>query len=63
MELINKIPKDWRDLVTRALWTFSQSFLAVLAVSQEPFTSAAVVAAAAAGLSAVKTWFVNRNRD
>jgi hypothetical protein len=51
------------DLVQRAAWTFLQAFIAALA--SMPFTNAdgfvvVLVAALAAGLSAVKTSLVER---
>lgn len=47
---------NWKDLIGRAAWTFAQAAVAVLLVSDTPFSKAAVVAALAAGLSAVKTF-------
>lgn len=48
------------DVVVRAFKTFVQAFIAVWLVSDNPFSKNAVVAAAAAGVSAVwnivKTW-------
>lgn len=44
------------DLVERAVWTFGQAFIAVLLVTPEPFTKVALVAAAAAGASALKSF-------
>lgn len=44
------------DLLERAAWTFLQAFAAVLLVSNEPFSRTAVVAAVAAGISALKTF-------
>lgn len=46
----------WRDLIGRAAWTFVQAAAAVLLVSDQPFGKAAIVAAVAAGISAVKTF-------
>lgn len=46
----------WLDLAERAAWTFLQAAVAVLAVSNEPFSKAAMIAAAAAGISAAKTF-------
>lgn len=43
------------DLAERAAWTFVQAAIAVLAVSNVPFGKATIVAAAAAGISAVKS--------
>lgn len=51
------------DLLERALWTFVQTAVAVLAVSNEPFSKAALLAAAAAGLSAVKTVVLAKVRN
>ena len=44
------------DLLSRALWTFGQAAAAVLVMTNEPFSKAALIAAFAAGVSAVKTW-------
>jgi len=41
------------DIVVRAFKTFVQAALAVVLVSDQPFSKAAVVAAVAAGISAV----------
>lgn len=46
------------DLGTKALWTFLQAFVAVLLLTPEPFTKIALISAAAAGLSALKTFLV-----
>lgn len=46
----------WKDLLGRAAWTFVQAAVAVLLVSDQPFGKVAIVAALAAGLSAVKTF-------
>ncbi len=43
------------DLLERAAWTFAQAAIAVLAVSNVPFSKATLVAAAAAGVSALKS--------
>lgn len=55
---------NWRDLIERAAWTFLQGALAVWLLSDEPFSTQALVGAAGAGLSAVKTlivtWLQNR---
>mgnify|MGYP006136719961 CR=1 FL=1 len=45
-----------KDLAGRAAWTFAQAFLAVLLVTPEPFSKVALVAAVAAGVSALKTF-------
>lgn len=45
-----------KDVWTRAIWTFVQAFIASLLVTGA--SKAALVAAAAAGLSAVKTYWV-----
>lgn len=46
----------WFNLIERAAWTFLQAGFAVLAVSDEPFSKAALIAAFAAGVSAIKTF-------
>lgn len=46
----------WKDLVLRAAWTFAQAAVAVLLVADQPLSKVAIVAALAAGLSAVKTF-------
>lgn len=56
------------QLVERALWTAAQSFLTVLVAAGTDYINvatwkAAVVAAGAAGLSALKTAVVSRNAD
>lgn len=56
---------DWRDIGTRAAWTFLQAFLAVFVVSGDwsevaSSATAAAVAAVAAVLSMAKTWLVQR---
>lgn len=43
---------DYRDIGARALKTFIQAALAVMLVSDNPFSKAAVVAGVAAGISA-----------
>lgn len=53
------------DLVTRALWTFGQAFIAGLAVAASNVTDlatakVALLAAVAAGLSAVKTYALTK---
>lgn len=50
--------KQLQDLVKRAAWTFLQAALAVLAVTDQPFSKAGLIAACAAGLSALKTFVV-----
>lgn len=64
---------DWKDIATRALWTFSQAFLAVALVGAESIIDllfagdwgglwtvmlALGVAGLAAGLSALKTLLI-----
>ena len=64
---------NWRDIATRAAWTFLQAFLAVILVAGESIIDllfnadwtqlwtlllATVLAAVAAGLSALKTLIV-----
>lgn len=44
------------DAVERAAWTFVQAALAVLLVTAQPFSKAALVAAFAAGVSALKSF-------
>jgi len=56
---------NWKDLVTRAGWTFLQAFAAVWLLADDPqFDTQALIGAGGAGLSAVKTfavaWFANR---
>lgn len=56
---------NWRDLIERAAWTFLQGFAAAWLVTEDPqFDINALVGAAGAGLSAVKTlivtWLQNR---
>jgi len=53
---------DYRDVVERALWTAAQAFLAVFLVTDTSSLKAAVVAAAGAGLSVVKTAVTQRVR-
>lgn len=45
-----------KNIITRAAWTFVQAAAAVLAVTDQPFSRAGAVAAAAAGISAVKSY-------
>jgi hypothetical protein len=48
---------NWKDLVLRAVWTFVQAAGATLLVlDMDQLGTAALVAAVAAGLSAVKTY-------
>lgn len=47
-----------KDLAIKAGWTFVQAFFAVLLLTPEPFTKLAIIGAAAAGLSALKTFAV-----
>lgn len=47
------------DGAERAAWTFAQAFLAVLIVSNEPFSKTTLIAACAAGVSAFKTFVKN----
>jgi hypothetical protein len=64
---------NWRDIATRAAWTFLQAFLAVILVAGESIIDllfnadwtqlwtlfiATILAAVAAGLSALKTLIV-----
>lgn len=55
---------DWKNIVTRALWTFLEAFLVALpaTISIDTFSGAAwksvLLSAACAGLSAVKTFIV-----
>ena len=44
------------DILERAAWTALQAFVAVLLVSNQPFSKQALIAGAAAALSAVKTF-------
>lgn len=48
--------KQLRDLLERAAWTFAQAFVAVLLVSDQPFSKQALIAGVAAGISAIKTY-------
>ena len=69
---------NWRNLITRALWTFAQAFLAVILVSGETIIDllfkadwvglwtlmiATMVAGVAAGFSALKTLTVDLFRQ
>ena len=49
---------DWKDLAERAAWTFGQAFLVMWVAMDEPFTTEAFLAAAAGGVSALKTFIV-----
>ena len=49
---------NWRDLIERAAWTFVQGAVAVWVISDEPFTTQALVGAIGAGLSALKTFVI-----
>ena len=69
---------DWQNLVTRALWTFAQAFLAVILVAGESIIDllfagdwtglwtlmiATMIAGAAAGFSALKTLTIDLFRE
>lgn len=74
MTIIDRILNlDWQDIATRALWTFSQAFLAVALVGAESIIDllfagdwgglwtlslALGIAGLAAGLSALKTLLI-----
>ena len=47
-----------QELAVKAGWTFLQAFIAVLLLTPEPLSKIALIGAAAAGLSAVKTFLV-----
>lgn len=54
---------NWKDLITRALWTFAEAFIVALpATIQLDLDGAAwmsvLLSAAAAGVSAVKTFII-----
>lgn len=55
---------NWKNVVTRALWTFLEAFLVALpaTITVETFAGAAwksvLLSAACAGISAVKTFIV-----
>ena len=55
---------NWKDLVTRAAWTFLQAFAAVWFLAEQAFDTELLVGAVGAGISAVKTfvlfWATNR---
>lgn len=68
---------DWRDVATRAAWTFLQAFLAVFILSGESFINllfaadwgslstlfwSTMAGAIAAGISALKTVVLEVNR-
>lgn len=50
---------DWRDIISRAIWTFLQAFMATLAAGGGSFDkrliNASVISGLAAAFSAVKT--------
>ena len=48
------------DMIERAAWTFAQAFLAVFVVSDLASAKSALVAAAAATLSVIKTYARDR---
>lgn len=45
-----------KDLIERAIWTFVQAAVAVLLVTDQPFSKVGLAAAVAAGISAFKTF-------
>ena len=47
---------NWKDIAVRAGKTFVQAFVAVLIVADQPFRKEVLVAAGAAGVSAVWNW-------
>ena len=55
---------DWKNILTRALWTFLEAFLVALpaTITVDTFAGAAwksvLLSAACAGISAVKTFIV-----
>mgnify|MGYP006389164205 CR=1 FL=1 len=49
---------NFRDLVERAAWTFAQTFIATWAVTNFRLDKTALIAAAASGLSALKTFVI-----
>ena len=69
---------NWRNLITRALWTFAQAFLAVILVSGETLIDllfkadwmalwtlsvAVLIAGVSAGFSALKTLTIDLFRE
>lgn len=48
--------KQLQDLLERAAWTFIQAFIPVWAASNFAVTKVALIAAGAAGISALKTF-------
>lgn len=44
---------DYKDIAVRSAKTFIQAFVATWVVTQDPFSQAGLVAAAAAGVSAI----------
>jgi len=59
---------DWKDLATRAFWTFVEGFLVALPAGEAMGMDigawkAALIAAAMAGVSAVKTLMVELIRQ
>ena len=48
---------DWKNIIERAAWTFLEGFLVAIPFGSE-ITKAALVGAAMAGLSALKTFLV-----
>lgn len=48
---------DWKNILTRALWTFLEAFLVALPATNS-FDKSALLSAACAGLSAVKTFII-----
>ena len=69
---------NWKDLIVRALWTFAQAFLACFIIAGESFINlifngdwnalltlliATLIAATAAGLSALKTLLIELFRQ
>ena len=51
------------DMFERAAWTFAQAFLAVFIISDLASAKMALIAAAAAALSVVKTYARDRVRS
>ena len=69
---------NWRNLITRALWTFAQAFLAVILISGESIIDllfagdwtglwtlsvAVLIAGVSAGFSALKTLTIDLFRE